>query len=66
MRRFLGREAGHDCKLYDELEKESRERLGRLAWQVKVAGGTVAAAHLKMGWPGREIARLGEEIGAGR
>jgi len=56
---------GHECKLYDELERESRERLRRLAWQVKVAGGTVAGAHLRMGWPGREITRLGEEIGAG-
>jgi nucleotide-binding universal stress UspA family protein len=56
---------GHDCELYVELERESRERLRRVAWQVKVAGGTVAAAHLRMGWPGREIARLGEEIGAG-
>jgi nucleotide-binding universal stress UspA family protein len=56
---------GHDCELYVELERESRERLRRVAWQLKVAGGTVAAAHLRMGWPGREIARLGEEIGAG-
>jgi len=56
---------GPDCKLYGELERDSRERLRRLVWQVKVAGGTVAAAHLRMGWPGREIARLGEEIGAG-
>jgi nucleotide-binding universal stress UspA family protein len=54
---------GHDCRLYDELEEESRERLRRLTWRVGVAGGTVAATHLRMGWPGWEIARLGEEIG---
>jgi len=55
---------GHDCKLYDEIEQESRERLRRLTWRVKVAGGTVAASHLRMGWPGHEIVRLGKEIGA--
>ena len=43
---------GHDCKLYDKLEKESRERLRKLTWQVKVADGTVAAVHLRMGWLG--------------
>jgi nucleotide-binding universal stress UspA family protein len=56
---------GHDCRLYDEIEQESRERLRRLTWRVRVAGGAVAASHLRMGWPGPEIARLGEEIGAG-
>lgn len=55
---------GHDCRLYDDLERESRERLRKLTWQVKVAGGTVAATYLRMGWPEREIVRLGEEIGA--
>jgi nucleotide-binding universal stress UspA family protein len=56
---------GHDCRLYDEIEQESRETLRKLVWRVKVSGGTVAAAHLRMGWPGPEIVRLGEEIGAG-
>jgi nucleotide-binding universal stress UspA family protein len=56
---------GHDCKLYDDIERESQERLRKLVWRVKVAGGTVAAAYLRMGRPGREIVRLGEEIGAG-
>jgi nucleotide-binding universal stress UspA family protein len=56
--------AGYDCKLYDEIQRESQERLRKLTWRVKVAGGTVAASHLRMGWPGREIARLAEEIGA--
>jgi nucleotide-binding universal stress UspA family protein len=55
---------GHDCELYDEIEREARERLRKLTWRVKVAGGTVAASHLRMGWPGWEISRLGEEIGA--
>jgi nucleotide-binding universal stress UspA family protein len=56
---------GHECKLYDDIERESRETLRRLVWRVKVAGGTVDAAHLRMGWPGPEIVRLGQEIGAG-
>jgi nucleotide-binding universal stress UspA family protein len=55
---------GHDCRLYGEIEREARERLRKLTWRVGVAGGTVAASHLRMGWPGREISRLGEEIGA--
>jgi nucleotide-binding universal stress UspA family protein len=55
---------GHDCRLYDDLERESREKLRKLTWRVKVVGGTVAASHLRMGWPEREIVRLGEEIGA--
>ena len=56
---------GHDCRLYDDLEWESWERLRKLTWRVKVTGGTVAASHLRMGRPGPEIVRLGEEIGAG-
>jgi nucleotide-binding universal stress UspA family protein len=56
---------GHDCRLYEEIKQESRERLRKLIWRVKVAGGTIAAAYLRMGWPGPEIVRLGEEIGAG-
>jgi nucleotide-binding universal stress UspA family protein len=55
---------GHDCRLYDEIEQEARERLRKLTWRVGVAGGTVAASHLRIGWPGRQISRLGEEIGA--
>jgi hypothetical protein len=31
---------GPDCELYGELERDSRERLRRLVWQVKVAGGS--------------------------
>lgn len=56
---------GHDCRLYDDIERESRETLRKLVWKVKVAGGTVDAAYLRMGWPGPEIVRLSEEIGAG-
>jgi nucleotide-binding universal stress UspA family protein len=36
-----------------------------VTWRVQVAGGTVARSALRMGWSGREIVRLGEEIGAG-
>lgn len=56
---------GYDCKLYEDLERESREVLRKLTWRVKVAGRTVAGAHLRMGRPDQEIVELGEEIGAG-
>jgi nucleotide-binding universal stress UspA family protein len=55
---------GHDCRLYDYYERESREMLRKITWRVKVAGGTVASSHLRMGRPENEIVRLGEEIGA--
>jgi nucleotide-binding universal stress UspA family protein len=44
---------GFNRKLYDDIERESREVLRRLTWEVKGAGGTVAAAHLRMGGRGR-------------
>lgn len=51
---------GYDCKLYEELERESREVLRKLTWRVKVAGGTVA--HLRMGRPDQEIVELGASM----
>jgi nucleotide-binding universal stress UspA family protein len=56
---------GDDGKLYDEIEEESRELLRKLSWRVKVAGGTVAGTHLKMGQVvDLEIAALAKELGA--
>ena len=40
---------GYDRKLYEKIEEEARERLRKLVWRVKVAGGTVVEAHLRMG-----------------
>jgi nucleotide-binding universal stress UspA family protein len=55
---------GFDCKLYDEIEQESQEVLRKLTWQVKVAGGTVTGAHLRMGSVAEEIIGLAEQLGA--
>jgi nucleotide-binding universal stress UspA family protein len=55
---------GFDRKLYDEIEQESQEVLRKLTWQVKVAGGTVTGAHLRMGSVAEEITGLAEELGA--
>src|SRR5215204_3904410 len=56
---------GYDRKLYEQIEEESRELLRKLSWRVKVAGGTVAGAHLSMGMVHLEIAALAEELGVG-
>ena len=56
---------GYDRKIYEEIEEESRELLSKLTWQVKVAGGTVAGAHLRMGTVALEIVSLAKELGAG-
>jgi len=55
---------GFDRKLYDEIEQESQEILRKLTWQVKLAGGTVTGAHLRVGSVAEEIIRLAEELGA--
>ena len=55
---------GDDGKLYDEIEEESRELLRKLSWRVKVAGGTVAGIHLRMGEVDLEIAALAKELQA--
>src|SRR5215203_1041714 len=55
---------GYDRKLYEHIEEESRERLRKQSWRVKVAGGTVAGAHLRMGAVDLEIVALAEELGA--
>jgi nucleotide-binding universal stress UspA family protein len=55
---------GYDGKLYEQIEEESRELLRELSWRVKVAGGTVAGSHLRMGEVDLEIVALAEELGA--
>jgi nucleotide-binding universal stress UspA family protein len=51
-------------KLYDDIEQESLERLWRLTWQVKAAGGDVAGAHLRMGNVAEEIVELSKDVQA--
>src|SRR5919107_6375683 len=55
---------GYDGKLYEQVEERSRELLRKESWQVKVAGGTVAGAHLRMGVVDLEIVALAKELGA--
>jgi nucleotide-binding universal stress UspA family protein len=54
----------YDRRLYEEIEEESQELLRKLSWRVKVAGGTVAGTHLRMGEVDLEIVGLAKEIGA--
>jgi nucleotide-binding universal stress UspA family protein len=55
---------GYDRRLYEQIEEESRELLRKLTWRVKVAGGTVAGSHLRMGPVDLEIVGLARELGA--
>jgi nucleotide-binding universal stress UspA family protein len=55
---------GVDRMLYDEIERESLEILWRLTWQVKLSGGTVAGAHLRMGCVAEEIVGLAKDLEA--
>jgi nucleotide-binding universal stress UspA family protein len=55
----------YDRRLYEEIEEESRELLRKLSWRVKVAGGNVAQAHLRMGEVDLEIVGLAKELEAG-
>lgn len=50
----------HNRMHREEIEDEARE----LAWRVKVAGGTVAGAHLGMGEVDLEIVGLAKKLGA--
>ena len=56
---------GYDQLLYDKHKEEAREVLRKLLWQVQVAGGDVAGAHLRMGGVAEEIVSLAEELGVG-
>src|ERR687897_1882751 len=56
---------GDDGKLYEQIEEESRQLLRELSWRVKVAGGTVAGSHLRMGAVDLEVVALAKELGVG-
>ncbi len=55
---------GYDGILYKQIEQESRELFRKLVWQVKVSGGTVVGAYLRMGEVDLEIVGLAKELGA--
>jgi nucleotide-binding universal stress UspA family protein len=55
---------GYERRIYEQIEEESRQRLRELSWRVKLAGGTLAGAHLRMGKVALEIVALAEELGA--
>jgi nucleotide-binding universal stress UspA family protein len=55
---------GYDRMLLEEIEDGARERLRRLSWRVKVAGGDVAGSHLRMGEVDLEIVGLAEKLEA--
>jgi len=55
---------GYYGKLYEQIEEVSRELLRKQSRRVKVAGGTVAGTHLRMGEVALEIVALAEELGA--
>jgi nucleotide-binding universal stress UspA family protein len=53
---------GYDRELYEKIEEVGRETLRRQVWRVKVTGGTVAKAHLKMGAVAEEIVAFADEL----
>ncbi len=53
---------GYDRVLYKKIEEEGREKLRKLTWRVKVAGGTVTGSHLRMGPVAEEIVDLAGEL----
>jgi nucleotide-binding universal stress UspA family protein len=55
---------GYNRILYEQIEGEARERLQKLSWRVKVAGGDVAGEHLRMGAADLEIVGVAEKLGA--
>jgi len=55
---------GYDRMLLEEIEDEARELLRKLSWRVKVAGGDVAGAHLRVGEVDLEIVGLARKLGA--
>src|SRR5919107_5053174 len=56
---------GYERRLYKQIEEESWQRLRELSWRVKVAGGTVAGSHLRMGAVDLEVVALAKELGVG-
>jgi nucleotide-binding universal stress UspA family protein len=58
-------EPGYDHGLYEKIEEEAQQKLRKLTWQVKVAGGAVDGSHLRIGGVAEEVAELADELGAG-
>jgi nucleotide-binding universal stress UspA family protein len=56
---------GYSEKLYKQIQQEARERLRELSWRVKVAWGTVAGSHLRMGAVDLEVVALAKKLGVG-
>jgi nucleotide-binding universal stress UspA family protein len=56
---------GFDRELYEMIEEEAREKLRKLVWRVKVAGGTVADSHLRMGAVAEEIVASADQLEVG-
>jgi nucleotide-binding universal stress UspA family protein len=56
---------GYERRLYDQIKEESTQRLREISWRVKVAGGNVARAHLRMGAVDQEVVALAKELGVG-
>jgi nucleotide-binding universal stress UspA family protein len=56
---------GYDRELYEMIEERARETLRKLTWRVKVAGGMVDEAHLRMGGVAEEIVGLADELDVG-
>ena len=62
---FMKNDAGtpsYDRQLYNMIEAEGQEPLRKLVWRVKVAGGTVAGAHLRTGAVAEEIVACADEL----
>jgi nucleotide-binding universal stress UspA family protein len=55
---------GKHSILYEQIERESGELLRKLVWQVKVSGGNVVGAYLRMGAVDLEVVGLAKELGA--
>ncbi len=55
----------YDHQLYRRIEGEGLETLRKVVWRVKVAGGSVAQAHLRLGAVADEIVGLADELEAG-
>jgi nucleotide-binding universal stress UspA family protein len=53
---------GYDREVYEKIEEGARETLRKLVWRVKVAGGTVADSHLRMGAVAEEIVGFADEL----
>jgi nucleotide-binding universal stress UspA family protein len=54
-----------DAELRRQFDQQARAMLDAQAEKVRVVGGTVAQAHLRMGKADHEIVTLAEKIGAG-